>query len=81
MDHCGWVVGEIHYILMNGFFKTLIFLLTVNEGQGTTARPEYRGMVHAVRTIVKNTGFLGLYQGVTPNVWGAGLSWGFYFLL
>ncbi|CAG2206056.1 MFT [Mytilus edulis] len=24
-------------------------------------------------------GMMGLYQGVTPNVWGAGLSWGLYF--
>ena len=26
-------------------------------------------------------GLKGLYQGVTPNVWGAGSSWGLYFLL
>lgn len=31
-------------------------------------------------TIWKLDGLRGLYQGVTPNVWGAGLSWGLYFL-
>ncbi|XP_076438081.1 solute carrier family 25 member 32-like [Babylonia areolata] len=51
----------------------------VNEGVGTKGRPAYKGIIHAMRTIVKNSGFPGLYQGVTPNVWGAGLSWGLYF--
>ncbi|XP_077990394.1 solute carrier family 25 member 32-like [Glandiceps talaboti] len=47
---------------------------------GLESRPTYYGMVHAFRSIVKERGFLGLYQGAAPNVWGAGLSWGFYFL-
>ncbi|KAL8572479.1 hypothetical protein ACOMHN_005625 [Nucella lapillus] len=51
----------------------------VNEGLGAAGRPEYQGMFHAMRSIVSTKGVGGLYQGVLPNVWGAGLSWGFYF--
>ena len=56
-------------------------LCAVNEGQGSAGRPAYQGVLHAMRTIVKNSGFVGLYQGVTPNVSGAGISWGCYFFL
>ncbi|CAH1776198.1 unnamed protein product [Owenia fusiformis] len=56
----------------------------VNEGllaQGiNTHRPQYKGIVDALRTIRKTEGIKGLYQGVVPNCWGAGTAWGFYFL-
>ncbi|XP_055995812.1 mitochondrial folate transporter/carrier-like isoform X2 [Ostrea edulis] len=56
----------------------------VNEGTHAVghhvARPEYRGIVHAIRTIQKTSGFTGLYQGVKPNVLGSASSWGFYFM-
>lgn len=53
----------------------------VSEGAHiATDRPQYRGVVNAFSTITKNEGIRGLYQGVTPNVWGAGASWGLYFL-
>lgn len=53
----------------------------VNEGCGlaTAHRPQYHGVVHALRSIFTTHGFTGLYQGVTPNVWGTGASWGLYF--
>ncbi|KAK3595657.1 hypothetical protein CHS0354_026875 [Potamilus streckersoni] len=51
----------------------------VNEGIGITNRPQYKGMLDALRSICRTNGFAGLYQGVTPNVWGAGSSWGLYF--
>lgn len=53
----------------------------VYEGvSGTSSsRPAYNGIIHAMRSIVQNSGIVGLYQGVTPNVWGAGVSWGLYF--
>lgn len=53
----------------------------VNEGYGVAVanRPQYQGMFHALRSIFTSGGFTGLYQGVTPNVWGAGVSWGLYF--
>ncbi|XP_035231559.1 LOW QUALITY PROTEIN: mitochondrial folate transporter/carrier-like [Stegodyphus dumicola] len=51
----------------------------VNDGQLLT-RPNYHGLGNAVSTIIKEEGIRGLYRGVTPNCWGAGASWGFYFL-
>ncbi|CAL1262629.1 unnamed protein product [Larinioides sclopetarius] len=51
----------------------------VNDGQLLT-RPHYHGLGNAVSTIIKEEGIQGLYRGVTPNCWGAGASWGFYFL-
>ncbi|ELT88873.1 hypothetical protein CAPTEDRAFT_174218 [Capitella teleta] len=56
----------------------------VNEGPvGSssipTERPQYRGTLDAARSIIRQNGIRGLYQGVTPNVAGAGASWGFYF--
>ncbi|GFN86876.1 mitochondrial folate transporter/carrier [Plakobranchus ocellatus] len=54
----------------------------VDEGPNHkhSARPQYRGIIHAFRTIVESDGWKGLYRGVTPNVTGAGVSWGLYFL-
>jgi Mitochondrial carrier protein len=59
--------------------------LAVNEGAGAsgrlmTNRPQYSGLVNAAVTIARESGIRGLYQGVTPNVWGAGASWGLYFM-
>ncbi|KAK0042146.1 mitochondrial folate transporter/carrier, partial [Biomphalaria pfeifferi] len=52
-----------------------------DEGKGHAAvlRPQYRGVIDAFRSIVHSEGWKGLYRGVTPNVTGAGLSWGLYF--
>jgi hypothetical protein len=60
---------------INFFF----FFFLVNDGR--TAAPQYRGLLSAFSTIFKQEGFRGLYKGVTPNVWGSGSAWGFYFLL
>ncbi|XP_060631682.2 solute carrier family 25 member 32 [Anolis sagrei] len=46
---------------------------------GLKLRPKYNGILHCLTTIWKEDGFRGLYRGVTPNVWGAGASWGLYF--
>ncbi|XP_017268578.1 mitochondrial folate transporter/carrier [Kryptolebias marmoratus] len=46
---------------------------------GLELRPKYRGMFHCMKSVWHQEGLRGLYQGVTPNVWGAGASWGFYF--
>lgn len=51
--------------------------LQVSDGQ--KSRPTYSGLAHVCRSIIQKNGYRGLYQGVTPNAWGAGLSWGFYF--
>ncbi|KAG7475933.1 mitochondrial folate transporter/carrier [Solea senegalensis] len=47
---------------------------------GLDLRPKYSGMVHCMKSVWQQEGLRGLYQGVTPNVWGAGASWGLYFL-
>nr|XP_056710441.1 mitochondrial folate transporter/carrier [Euleptes europaea] len=46
---------------------------------GLELRPKYNGIFHCLSTVWKHEGLRGLYQGVTPNVWGAGASWGLYF--
>lgn len=51
----------------------------VNDGQTPTA-PQYHGLRNAMATIFRQEGARGLYRGVTPNVWGSGSAWGFYFL-
>ncbi|KPP64723.1 Mitochondrial folate transporter/carrier-like, partial [Scleropages formosus] len=46
---------------------------------GLDVRPRYNGMIHCMRSVWRHEGLRGLYRGVTPNVWGAGASWGLYF--
>ncbi|XP_015272466.1 PREDICTED: mitochondrial folate transporter/carrier [Gekko japonicus] len=46
---------------------------------GLELRPKYNGILHCLSTVWKHEGLRGLYQGVTPNMWGAGASWGLYF--
>ncbi|KAG8441725.1 hypothetical protein GDO86_010781 [Hymenochirus boettgeri] len=46
---------------------------------GLELRPKYRGIIHCLATVWRSEGLRGLYQGVTPNMWGAGASWGLYF--
>jgi len=51
----------------------------VNDGQwqlSPSTRPTYRS---TVVNILRSEGVRGLYQGVTPNILGAGSAWGFYF--
>ncbi|CAH3146443.1 unnamed protein product, partial [Porites lobata] len=43
--------------------------LCCNDGSGKL--PAYRGLVDAVQSIVRTGGLKGLYQGVTPKVWGS----------
>ncbi|KAJ6652250.1 hypothetical protein lerEdw1_012938 [Lerista edwardsae] len=46
---------------------------------GLELRPKYNGILHCFSTVWKHEGLRGLYQGVIPNMWGAGASWGLYF--
>ena len=69
-----WV--EINYFL---FFRSLSLSPAVNDGR--QAIPQYRSLSSAFVTIFRQEGVRGLYKGVTPNVWGSGSAWGFYFLL
>jgi len=64
---------------LNATFIYLYVFHTVNDGRNTI--PSYAGLGNAVTTIFRQEGIKGLYKGVTPNVWGSGSAWGFYFLL
>lgn len=45
-------------------------------------RPLYTSLIDAFRSIYREKGLVhGLYQGVTPNVLGNGISWGLYLFL
>uniref|UniRef100_H2YHB2 Solute carrier family 25 member 32 n=1 Tax=Ciona savignyi TaxID=51511 RepID=H2YHB2_CIOSA len=46
---------------------------------GLTTRPSYSSMWDLTRKVWRTNGVRGLYTGVTPNIIGAGLSWGLYF--
>ncbi|CAF1150018.1 unnamed protein product [Rotaria sordida] len=45
-------------------------------------RPHYTSLLDAFRSIYREKGLIrGLYQGVSPNVLGNGISWGLYLFL
>ncbi|PIO69034.1 hypothetical protein TELCIR_09160 [Teladorsagia circumcincta] len=46
--------------------------------EGSSIRPQYRSYLHATKCIIRAEGFRGIYQGLTPNMVGAALSWGLY---
>ncbi len=52
----------------------------VDDGK-SPGRPHYLSLRHALRSIVQEEGFTGLYKGITPNLTGSGTAWGLYFLL
>lgn len=72
------VAGGIASTLAVHPFDLLKIRLAVNDGL-LSSRPQYRGFIHAVKTISKDEGIVGFYRGVSPNCLGAGASWGFYF--
>ncbi|VDM61279.1 unnamed protein product [Angiostrongylus costaricensis] len=51
-------------------------LVTANEGG--VFRPQYKSYIDATKCIFRAEGVRGLYQGLTPNMVGAALSWGLY---
>lgn len=42
--------------------------------------PHYNGVKNAIQKIYQNEGVLGFYKGLTPSVYGSGISWGLYFM-
>uniref|UniRef100_A0A131XWN4 Solute carrier family 25 member 32 n=1 Tax=Ixodes ricinus TaxID=34613 RepID=A0A131XWN4_IXORI len=72
------VTGGVASTLAVHPFDLLKIRLAVNDGI-VSSRPQYRGFLHAIRTIFKEEGLIGFYRGVSPNCLGAGASWGFYF--
>lgn len=63
------------------FLKILMICLLISVCDGRSPTPQYHGLKNAITTIFRQEGIRGLYRGVTPNVWGSGSAWGFYFLL
>jgi len=63
------------------YFLVLYNLISFAVNDGQTPAPQYHGLRNAMATIFRQEGARGLYRGVTPNVWGSGSAWGFYFLL
>jgi len=51
------------------------------DHQSLPYRPHYKNFFEAFRTVYREKGFQGLYEGVTPNVIGNGLSWGLYLFI
>ncbi|KAK0402355.1 hypothetical protein QR680_016289 [Steinernema hermaphroditum] len=68
-----------------GFVSTIVchpldlLKIRYSANEGNPLRPQYTSYWHAARSIVGAEGFRGIYQGLTPNIVGATLSWGFYF--
>lgn len=65
------------FLTSNDYIQCLVNVVS----DGLDLRPKYSGMLHCMKSVWAQEGLRGLYQGVTPNVWGAGASWGLYFLL
>ncbi|XP_046859545.1 mitochondrial folate transporter/carrier-like [Xenia sp. Carnegie-2017] len=53
--------------------------LQAYDGVNSDPHRSYSGLRHAFRSIYMEHGWKGFYQGVIPNLWGAGLAWGLYF--
>lgn len=78
-------VGNLVAGLSGGVVSTLVLhpldLVKIRfaVSDGLELRPKYRGIFHCMKSVWQQEGLRGLYQGVTPNIWGAGASWGLYF--
>lgn len=66
-------------VIFNCYCSSTINLFSADEGSRT--RPRYRNYFHAATTIARVEGFRGLYQGLSPSIVAAPLSWGLYFHL
>uniref|UniRef100_A0A3Q3L2U5 Solute carrier family 25 member 32 n=1 Tax=Labrus bergylta TaxID=56723 RepID=A0A3Q3L2U5_9LABR len=79
-------IGNLVAGLSGGVVSTLVLhpldLVKIRfaVSDGLMLRPKYSGIMHCMKSVWQQEGLRGLYQGVTPNVWGAGASWGLYFL-
>lgn len=62
-------------------FNVRLWCACIAVSDGLELRPKYNSIVHCMKSVWQQEGLRGLYQGVTPNIWGAGASWGLYFFL
>jgi len=76
-DLIGGVSGGAASTLVCHPFDLLKIRFAANEGNPT--RPQYRSYWHATSSIVRANGVRALYQGFSPSIIAAPLSWGLYF--
>lgn len=62
---CGLAAGVAEAVLVVTWTETLKVRMISDQKRSV---PKYNGMFHAMRTIVKQEGFGGLYKGVNPTV-------------
>lgn len=72
----GFTAGGVSTILLHplDLIKTRF---QVDSSRKT--RTVWGGTVRAFKDVVRHEGALGLWRGLSPNFWGATLSWGLYF--
>jgi hypothetical protein len=59
---------QVGYILGSGVYSALMWSRTKMIEDSKRPEPRFRGMNDAVRTIVKEEGYLGIYRGLGPVV-------------
>jgi len=82
----GWIsnIRYEHLVagVSGGVISTLVLhpldLLKIRFAVSST-KPTYGGIKRTVSKIVTEDGVRGLYNGMSPNLLGAGAAWGFYF--
>jgi len=72
------ISGGVSSTLVLHPFDLIKVRFQVNDGK-TGGRPTYNGVADAFKSIFRQGGFRGLYQGVSPNIAGSGSAWGIYF--
>lgn len=70
--------GTISTLILHPF-DLIKLRFAVDDGQASTHRTKYRGIIHATASITKEEGLLALYRGVSANMIGNASSWGLYF--
>ena len=77
----GGVAGGVTSTLLLHPLDLIKIRFAVEDVGGRGRAPRYSGVANALTTITSSEGIRGLYRGVTPNLLGAGSSWGLYFML
>ena len=77
----GGVAGGVASTLLLHPLDLIKIRFAVEDGVGRGRPPRYTGVASALTAITSSEGVRGLYRGVTPNLLGAGSSWGLYFML
>jgi len=71
--------GSVAGVMSKTLLQPLDLVKTRLQVQNANTPGAYRGLGDAFRTVYRQTGVRGFYQGFTPNLVGSALSWGSYF--